>query len=346
MHPRLSFADVESNYRASPTPSRASQDALRDVIHRERREFVLAHLEGRPRTLAVEVGAAYGDFLRSLPGFERLVGIEPSEACNAFHAQAGDLDVRACMLEEVPVVAPDLIGAADLVVASHVLEHAEDPRRFVRGLTALARPGGLVQVEVPSIEAMAECDRPRYQTLHVGHVSQFSALTLTRLCVTEGLQPVALETTARHDYPVVRALFERAPEPAELAALFERHGAGVDAAARDAQHTLERALGPDVASTLVWGCGQDLVDVLELFDGPGLAELGRRATLVDASPDKQGRAVKGLPIHAPEAVDAGRVVSIVVTSRSELIQADIDRAARERVPGARVVRLFPLGSAG
>ena len=344
MHPRLSFEEVADNYRASPTPTRESQDALRVKIYAERVAFVERQLEGRPRSLVVEVGAAYGDFLRALPGFARRVGVEPSETYRAYHDRTGDLEIHATMLEHLAEEVPDLAGHADLVVASHVLEHAEDPRRFVRDLGALARPGGLVYLEVPSIEAMARCDKPLYQTIHVGHVSQFSVPTLQRLCICEGLTPVAIETTARHDYPVVRGVFERAPEPSELATLFEHHGEAVHEATRAARATLDEVLNSSAAHTLVWGCGQDLLDVLDTFTEAELAEIARRATLVDASPDKQGRTLRGLEILAPEASASRAVGAVVITSRSELLQADIEHAARELLDGVRVARLYPLNA--
>ena len=41
-------------------------------------------------------------------------------------------------------------GCADAVVAVETIEHVENPRAFVRELTRLARPGGLVVVTTPN----------------------------------------------------------------------------------------------------------------------------------------------------------------------------------------------------
>ena len=43
-------------------------------------------------------------------------------------------------------------GAFDLVLARHVLEHTYDPVRSLEGLFRLAAPGGVLAIEVPSLE--------------------------------------------------------------------------------------------------------------------------------------------------------------------------------------------------
>jgi SAM-dependent methyltransferase len=51
-------------------------------------------------------------------------------------------------LETGRVPLPD--GSADVVAAVETIEHVENPRAFVRELTRLARPGGLVVVTTPN----------------------------------------------------------------------------------------------------------------------------------------------------------------------------------------------------
>jgi len=48
----------------------------------------------------------------------------------------------------------ELNGSADLVLAMHVVEHDDDPRRLVQRIAALARPGGTVVIEVPNIDCV------------------------------------------------------------------------------------------------------------------------------------------------------------------------------------------------
>jgi len=75
----------------------------------------------------------------------RVTGIEPSGESIAVakaHAAAAGLavDYRAAPAEDLLIAGESF----DVVIASEVIEHVTDPAAFVRTLSGLARPGGLV----------------------------------------------------------------------------------------------------------------------------------------------------------------------------------------------------------
>lgn len=114
-------------------------------------------------------------------------------------------------------------GAAHLVVARHILEHAHAPRMLLDGLLALLEPGGCLVFEVPAAERMiAAAD---HALLWEEHVSYFTEPTLARFFAAAGLaadvsrHPFALEDSL---VAVVRkapvAQCGVAAHPSELAA--------------------------------------------------------------------------------------------------------------------------------
>jgi 2-polyprenyl-3-methyl-5-hydroxy-6-metoxy-1,4-benzoquinol methylase len=90
----------------------------------------------------VEVGCGYGAMLGTLrdQGF-RVSGCEPSMRAIEV-ARSHDLNVMQGNFPDLPL--PH--SSFDLVLSMHVIEHLADPAAFVRELTDLARPGGLIAI--------------------------------------------------------------------------------------------------------------------------------------------------------------------------------------------------------
>ncbi len=344
LFPRLSFVEYEENYRLVPGLDREVLSKRRKVMLEERKEFIRHNCDGIDSNTVVEVGPAYGDFLLLLSEFKNRVGIEPSSTyCEHVERSELPLDYRSCMLEDAPQIAPDLYASANMVVACHVLEHAENPRIFVRNLAGLVKLGGYVFIEVPSVEAMSECEDPIFQTTHFGHVSQFSIPVLNRLCISESLQPVRVEFTSRHDYPVIRALYQKHAAPDGIAELFRRHCEFIESNGLATKQILLDKLNSDkTRHVLVWGCGQDLFDVLDLLNESEVELLARKVRLVDVNKGKQGKVLYDMKIEDPAAFASQAIETVVVSSRSELIQSDIIKHARRLAPTAELILLYPL----
>jgi 2-polyprenyl-3-methyl-5-hydroxy-6-metoxy-1,4-benzoquinol methylase len=96
----------------------------------------------RPGAEVVEVGTGWGEMQEILRGAGfRVRGCEMSPRAVARCRERG-LDVVEGRWPDLPF-AP---ASADVAIALQVIEHVADPRGFVRDLTALVRPGGLVVV--------------------------------------------------------------------------------------------------------------------------------------------------------------------------------------------------------
>jgi len=338
LNPVLSLEQYQQYYESSSAPSHASFGKRAPMLV-QRRAFLLRHLESASLGRVIEVGPAYGDFLLTLNGAKDLIGIEPSRKyCDFVKAEHPELSYYPFMLENLSDNAPELIGTADLVISCNVLEHTMDPRAFVQALTGVIRQDGLVLLEVPGVEAMAECPAPRYQTLHPGHVCQFSAATLNRLCASLGLQLVALESTAMLDYPVLRVLFRKAANGEQIAELFRRHCDAVDTQAQIAKRimleNLAKARGP-----VIWGCGQDLLDIVNLCSDAEHARLIEQVTVVDVNKMKHGKEFFQAIVVSPDDV-CKEVDLVLIPSRSELLRDDIRAAAHARFPRAHVVYCY------
>jgi 2-polyprenyl-3-methyl-5-hydroxy-6-metoxy-1,4-benzoquinol methylase len=123
--------------------ARQSRGSSSDAIYRMVEKAIAAHHAGAG-TL-VDVGCGGGGLQRAVGArFTAYSGID-AVRYDAFPADAVfhcvDLDGG-----DWPVAR----GAADVVAAVETIEHLENPWAFMRGLTALAKPGGLVIVTTPN----------------------------------------------------------------------------------------------------------------------------------------------------------------------------------------------------
>ncbi len=160
-----------------------------------------------------ELGFGAGDLLFQFPTACTLMGVELSEA--AVQAISADPRLDRYHGEWFRPLAPDgSVPApprrADLVLASHVLEHVPDDKRTVGQLVSVTRKGGLVAIFVP-IET--EGYDPK-------HVRTYTVGALTELMAGEGLKIIhaednyhirsgpmkLLDHPARHDWPVFKSV--------------------------------------------------------------------------------------------------------------------------------------------
>jgi 2-polyprenyl-3-methyl-5-hydroxy-6-metoxy-1,4-benzoquinol methylase len=84
----------------------------------------------------------------------------------------------------------------DLVILSHVLEHVTDPVKFLAGVAALVKPGGVCHIEVPgllNLEQWYKGDILEY--LQNAHRWHFTAATLETVARRAGLAVVECDQT-------------------------------------------------------------------------------------------------------------------------------------------------------
>jgi SAM-dependent methyltransferase len=158
------------------------QLALRDAgFEALERELTAAAGTERPRVL--DVGCATGTLLRWLRdrGWQT-TGVEISPSAVYARAERG-LDVRSLPLEENHFP-PDSV---DLVLASHLIEHLNDPAAFVREARRVLRGGGYFLVTTPNIGGFqARLFGGGWRSAIFDHLYLFSRRTLKALLVDAG----------------------------------------------------------------------------------------------------------------------------------------------------------------
>lgn len=131
----------------------------------------------------IDVGCATGTLLEKLR--ERgwiCSGVEISPSAEYAREKRG-LDVRSAPLEKCGF--PD--GSFDALLASHLIEHLNDPALFVSEAYRVLGPEGRVYITTPNIAGFqARLFRERWRSAIFDHLYLFSLKTLSRLLEKHG----------------------------------------------------------------------------------------------------------------------------------------------------------------
>ena len=159
-------------------------------------ELILGRLaEGGPPRRVLDIGSGPGDLLAAVadrwPSAE-LAGIELSQE-GIRHASA---QVPTARFHRRDLLGPepppdDLVGWADVAVCSEVLEHVDEPARFLQVATELLAPGGRLIITVPGGPRTA-FDR------HIGHRRHYRRSSLRELLAQTDL---AVDDVAGAGFP-------------------------------------------------------------------------------------------------------------------------------------------------
>ena len=345
------YGSDRENY-APPGQLLAESGAPWDRVRLQESARIIAHAVENKRARVVDIGCANGTLLVYLSrlGFSDLLGIDPSPVCAANTAANAGIDGMAGSLGGLP---PEL-GAVDVAVLAHVLEHVWDLDGAMRALRQLVVQGGLVYVEVPDASRYGEHLVAPFHDFNTEHINHFSPLTLQSLLARWGFEPV--ETAAwtvpcspDARYPVTGGVWRRASGgPDEVVAdltvdatLAERIQAyATDSAElmREFDQQLESALGA-CEEVVVWGVGEL---TMKLLREPALARR-RLAALVDSSEVKQGLYMQGTEVIGPEQLHSGSSPIVVgsVHHCASIVEAIRGRYGLEnpivtlRSPGSR-----------
>jgi SAM-dependent methyltransferase len=204
---------------------------------------------------------------------------------------------------------------ADLILGNNVLAHVPDLNDFVRGMTALLKPGGVVTMEFPHLLRLMQ--ESQFDTIYHEHFSYISFLVAERVFAEHGLTlydvdelPThggSLRIYARHAANAALPVSDRVMELRE-----REKAAGLDRAdtyrafaeqvrsvkrgllkfligAKEAGKRVAGYGAPAKGNTLLNYCGVR-TDLLEYT--------------VDRSPHKQARFLPGvhIPVYAPERI--------------------------------------------
>ena len=140
-----------------------------------------------PARRVLDVGAGSGEFAFLMTALgKEVTGIEPNAGYAAYCRDELGLDVRTAHL------APHLFTAAefDLIRLNHVLEHLNDPVKYLGMIARWLRPGGVLYVEVPNIEDYCRA-KSRGNMFHYGHIYNFNPWTLRTAAGLAGLEELA-----------------------------------------------------------------------------------------------------------------------------------------------------------
>ncbi|MDR1248418.1 MAG: class I SAM-dependent methyltransferase [Treponema sp.] len=161
---------------------RLQEKALEDAGFGELETALKQGRAGEPPRV-LDAGCATGALLEKLRdrGWA-CAGVEISPSAEYARQERG-LDVRNTSLEE-----GRFPGASfDLVLASHLIEHLNDPAAFVREVRRVLAPGGRFLVTTPNIDGFqARLFRSRWRSAIFDHLYLFSVKTLSALLRQSG----------------------------------------------------------------------------------------------------------------------------------------------------------------
>jgi 2-polyprenyl-3-methyl-5-hydroxy-6-metoxy-1,4-benzoquinol methylase len=145
--------------------------------------------------LVLDIGSGYGFFRVALAeaGYEH-EGLEVSDFARRVAADSYGLATHRGTLEQHWKrwgMRYDAVTLFDLI------EHLEDPERFLRQVAFILRPGGVLGVKTPNLDCPeADVFGPHYHSLKREHLAFFSAGSLTAAAVAAGLEPVHVASTS------------------------------------------------------------------------------------------------------------------------------------------------------
>ena len=193
MNPQPVLADVERRYRQLygndycvyelkneaaflDLQKRALDDAGFDRLEREL-------MEPGGKAAVLDVGCATGAMLAFLRerGWET-TGVEISPAAEYARNERG-LDIRSLSLEDCRFPSESF----DLALASHLVEHLNDPETFLREAWRVLRHGAYLMITTPNIDGFqARLLGSRWRSAIFDHLYLFSARTVKAMMKKQG----------------------------------------------------------------------------------------------------------------------------------------------------------------
>ncbi len=154
----------------------------REFMARERLEDLQRFID---RGKLLEIGCSTGEFLLAArERFEACSGIE-ADVNAVQRARSRGLDCHAGAIADASLPAESF----DVAVLYHVIEHFRDPRRELRELYRLVRPGGHLIIETPDVETIwFRILGARWRQIIPDHLFFFSRTTLDRMLAEEGFE--------------------------------------------------------------------------------------------------------------------------------------------------------------
>ncbi|MBN2141013.1 MAG: class I SAM-dependent methyltransferase [Desulfovibrionaceae bacterium] len=192
--PILSPEAMQRHYEEEDEWTKVMLNEFEQRVNKKMYSYTLEVIKGLDLGLrrVIDIGAGTGLFVESAAeaGFQaegleinpNLVRRAKNRGTNLFSATLNELGSRG--------------KRYDLATSWFVLEHVPNPREFLLELSGLVRPGGLVYVSVPNIDALATRLQGPESATFAGnsHINFFNRESLFRVAKDCGLRPIHAET--------------------------------------------------------------------------------------------------------------------------------------------------------
>ncbi|MEO8303027.1 MAG: class I SAM-dependent methyltransferase [Betaproteobacteria bacterium] len=276
-----------------------------------------------PRGIAsrvLDIGCAGGGLLLALRdcGFENLAGMDPSPACVERVRRHG-FACRQGMFSDIHQAPPEE-ATCDVVILSHVVEHLVDVRKAMLAVRNLLDQDGVCYVEVPDASRYVADKFVPFYFFDSEHINHFDRATLHNLARVTGFDVLCdgerdLRVDGDNLYPAAWALLRKSAtirKPAPETALRTALAAYVESSPNALDWSGLDDLAERGCPVLLWGAGSHAQRLLQASPLARCNLVG----VVDRDPGKQGLALLGHSIHAPEDVleDLDPDVTIVIAS--------------------------------
>jgi 2-polyprenyl-3-methyl-5-hydroxy-6-metoxy-1,4-benzoquinol methylase len=179
----------------------ASLGVSSDVLYARAAEML--HARGGAGRIA-DIGCGHGRLRAALQGVESYIGLDVVR----FDTFPADLEFRPVDIDRDPLPLQD--GECDVVIALETIEHLENPRRFVRELRRVTRPGGIVLVSTPNQRSLLSLTTLLFRgefgafqaSDYPAHITALLEVDLRRIAVECGLTDVAIDYSRRGRLPL------------------------------------------------------------------------------------------------------------------------------------------------
>jgi SAM-dependent methyltransferase len=180
-------------------------ERMRHHVLRQIQRLVLPMKVYAPGKRLIEIGSGRGHLLAALSqlGFS-VQGIEPSADAVAMSQAAYQLPVFQGTVQRY--LDSGFPRDFDIALACTVLEHVDAPDTFVSASAALLRPGGILAMDMPNIDALAaEAAGPAWDMYQKYHVYMFAPRTI-RLLLEKHQLSVIRTYTYDNDRPTLERI--------------------------------------------------------------------------------------------------------------------------------------------
>lgn len=125
-----------------------------------------------------------------------VLGVEPARNIAEASEKRGIPTIREFFSYKLAQQLSSSDGRADVIHANNVLAHVPDLDDFIKGISVLLKPEGVVVIEVPYVKDLV--DRNAFDTIYHEHVWYFSLTSLQRVLARQGLKVIQLERISMH----------------------------------------------------------------------------------------------------------------------------------------------------